>query len=34
MTNKIWRGVFIALGVTAILVSLPDIQRYIRISTM
>lgn len=34
MTSKVWRGVFIALAATAILVSLPDIQRYIKISTM
>jgi len=32
--NNVWKGIFIAVAAAAILVSLPDIQRYIRISTM
>lgn len=27
-------GLFIALAITAVVISLPDIKRYIRISTM
>ncbi len=34
MFMKVVGGLAIALAVTAIVVSLPDIQRYIKISTM
>ena len=32
--KKLFSGIVIALAVAAVVVSLPDIKRYIRISTM
>ena len=32
--TKFFSGIAIALALTAVVVSLPDIKRYIRISTM
>jgi hypothetical protein len=32
--GKLFRGMAFALAVVAVVVSLPDIKRYIRISTM
>lgn len=34
MFKKVAGGLFMALAIAAIAVSLPDIKRYIRISTM
>ena len=32
--NNVWKVLIIAVVATAVVVSLPDIQRYIKISTM
>jgi hypothetical protein len=34
MKRNVWGGVLLALVAVAVVVSLPDIQRYIKISTM
>jgi hypothetical protein len=34
MNKNIWGGIAIACAIVALMVTMPDIKRYIRISTM